>query len=222
MSGRERIAAAVAVAVAVLSACTSAKQPAPTPTPSTQVITRTTTIVTTATPTPPPSFVPSPARTVAPLPPGKKPPAGEVEKRCPYIASTPAQNAKTNVADINGSHVYRTTVLTKLSPVGCRFYFYSGPYQAEVDIVPRTFPTALQAHNALALTSEAGAQAHSTTGVGSGIDAVLYRTKFFGPDGARDWACAFAKGTVLVIVHTDRTDTELNALLLAKAIAGRF
>jgi hypothetical protein len=55
-----------------------------------------------------------------------------------------------------------------------------------------------------------------------GVDAVLYRTKFFGPDGKRDWACVFAAGRTMVIVHTQRDDTALNALLLARAVARKF
>ena len=38
----------------------------------------------------------------------------------------------------------------------------------------------------------------------AGVDGILFQTKFFGPDGAADWACAFAKGTLLVIVHTQQ------------------
>ena len=67
-----------------------------------------------------------------------------------------------------------------------------------------------------------GTQATGKAAILKGVDAVLYRTKFFGPDGRRDWACVFAKGRVMVVVHTQRSDTSLNALLLAKAIAKRI
>jgi hypothetical protein len=114
-------------------------------------------------------------------------------------------------------------VLTSLKPVGCRFYFYAPPYEAIADIVPRTFDSALDAHNAMVLTAtRTGTQATGKAAILKGVDAVLYRTKFFGPDGARDWACAFAKGRLMVIVHTQRSDTSLNALLLAKAVAARI
>ncbi|MEO6885798.1 MAG: hypothetical protein ABI232_05865 [Jatrophihabitantaceae bacterium] len=127
-----------------------------------------------------------------------------------------------NVADIEGDHVYRTTVLTGLKPVGCRFYFYAGAYEAIADIVPTTFTTSVQATNAMILTSRAGTEAIGKKAIVPGVDAVLYRTRFFGEDGARDWACVFAKGKVMVVVHTQRTDTSLNALLLAKAVAPKF
>jgi hypothetical protein len=168
------------------------------------------------------SFTPAPARTVAPLPPGRTAPRGEREARCPYIASTPQQDARVNVADIVGSHVYRTTLLTSLRPAGCRFYFYAPPYEAIADIVPRTFGTATEANNAMVLTARAGTAAQGHPDIVPGVDAVTFRTRFFGPDGARDWACGFAAGSTLVLVHTQRADTSYSALLLAKAIAPRF
>jgi hypothetical protein len=183
------------------------------------------TIVTTApapTPTRTETFTPAPAASVAPLPPGARPRAGERERRCPYVASTPEQNSNTNVEDIDGSHVYRTTVLTRLHPVGCRFYFYAPPYEAIVDIVPRRFGSSTEAYNAMVRTSEAGQQPMGRKDIVPGVDAVLYRTKFFGPDGKRDWACVFAAGRTMVIVHTQRDDTALNALLLARAVARKF
>jgi hypothetical protein len=168
------------------------------------------------------TFTPAPATSVAPLPPGAAPPAGEAERACPYIASTPSEDPNVNVADIEGDHVYRTTVLTRHDPVGCRFYFYAGPYQAIADIVPRRFPDAVAAHNAMVLTAEAGSDAQGKKDMLPGIDAVLFRTAFFGPDGERDWACAFAKGKLLVVVHTQRSDTSYSALLLAKAVAAKI
>ncbi len=171
---------------------------------------------------PAPSFTPAPARTVAPLPPGKKPAVGEVARRCPYIASSPEQNPRTNVADIVGSHVLRTTVLTRSHPQGCRFYFYAPPYEAIADIQPRTFGTPSEAYNAMVRTGTAGGEVRGVRDLVPGVDAVLYRTRFFGPDGAQDWACAFAAGRTLVVVHTQSSETSLNARNLAQAIAPRF
>lgn len=216
MSRRALVAGLVTLTAVTTAACgTSTGDGSP------SVRTRTRTVVHTRTPARPP-FTPAPARTVTPLPPGAHPRAGEVEKRCPYIASTPDENARTNVADIDGSHVYRTTVLTRREPVGCRFYFYAPPYEAIADILPRRLASAARAHDAMVLTAEAGTDAEGHRDLIPGVDAVLYRTRFFGPDGARDWACAFAKGRLLVIVHTQRSDTSLNALLLARVIARRI
>lgn len=172
--------------------------------------------------TPQVTYTPRPARTVAGLAPGQKPAHGELEKRCPYIASTPEQNSRTNVADIVGSHVYRTTVLNSVQPVGCRFYFYAPPYEAIVDIVPQTLSSPTAANNAMVLTARAGSQAQGHPNLLPGIDAVVFRTKFFGPDTGRDWASAFSKGSTMVVIHTQRTDTSYPALLLAKAIAPKF
>jgi hypothetical protein len=178
------------------------------------------TVVHTVTP-PTRTFVPPAPRTASELPPTAKPAKGNVVGRCPWIASSPDQNRAVNVADLNGSHVYRTTITTT-KPTGCAFYFYASPYQAQVDIAVRTFSTAAEAHDAIVLTARAGTQQQAEPGIIPGVDAVLYRTKFFAPDRARDWACVFAAGPTMVIVRTDRTDTSLNALLIAKAIAPRF
>ncbi len=185
--------------------------------------TRDTTVHATVTETPsaPPTFTPAPASTVAPLAPGQHPGAGALEKACPYILSSQDQGPN-SMADLEGDRVYRTTVLTRMKPVGCRFYFWSGPYEAIAEIATRTFPSALEAHNAMVLTGSAGTEVEGKPGIVTGVDGVLYRTKFFGPDGARDWACVFAKGAVMVTVRTQRTDTSLNALLIAQAIAPRI
>lgn len=199
----------------LLAACTTHSTAAP----QSSVVTQTEVVGTT---TPPPTYVPPPAQTVTPLPPSASPGAGEVEKPCPYIASTPEENPTTNVADIDGSHVYRTTIITTTKPVGCRFYFYAPSFYAIADIVPTTFATDVDAHNAMVLTADAGTEAQGHPQIVPGVDAVVFRTKFFGEDGAQDWACAFAKGRVMVVVHTERTDTSLNALELAAAIAPKF
>ncbi|PZS36287.1 MAG: hypothetical protein DLM58_02105 [Pseudonocardiales bacterium] len=169
----------------------------------------------------PPPFKPKPATTVAPLAPGQSPAAGEVEKACPYILSS-QDEGPTSMADLEGDRIYRTTVLTGMKPVGCRFYFYSGPYEAVAEITTRTFATSRAAHDAIVLTSRTGTAAQGKRGIVPGVDAVVYRTKFFGPDGALDWACVFAKGKVMVIVRTQRKDQSLNAVLIAQAIAPRF
>jgi hypothetical protein len=113
-------------------------------------------------------------------------------------------------------------VLTGLHPVGCRFYFYAPPYEALADIVPHTYATPGEAHNALIAAGRQGADAIGRPNFVPGVDGILYRTKFFADDGRRDWAFAFAKGRVLVVIHTHRTDTSLNALLLGKAVVAKF
>jgi hypothetical protein len=207
----------VAVALtASLASCTPKKDGVVT-------TTRDTTVHATVTETSqgPPTFTPKPATTLAPLVPGQQPAAGEVEKACPYILSSQDQGPD-SMADLEGDRVYRTTVLTTMKPVGCRFYFYAPPYEAIAEITTHTFATAAEAHDGIVLTSRTGTAAQGKTAIVPGVDAVVYRTKFFGPDGASDWACAFAKGKVMVVVRTQRKDTSLNALLIAQAIAPKF
>jgi hypothetical protein len=55
-----------------------------------------------------------------------------------------------------------------------------------------------------------------------GVTGICFKTKFFGPDGAKDWAFAFAKGKVLVVIYTQRFDTSRNALYIGRAVAAKF
>jgi hypothetical protein len=211
---RSAVARSAAVAsVLVLVGCTHSS-----PKPLDVTVTQTTTSVrTSAGPVTGLSF-----STVAPLPPGQAPASGESERRCPYIASTPDENPTVNVADLEGDHVYRTTVLTAMNPVGCRFYFYSGPYEAITEISTHRYSSAVEANNAMVLTAQRGRQAEGHQNIVPGVNAVVFQTHFFGPDGAADWACAFAKGSVLVVVRTQQDNVSYNALQLAVAIAPKF
>lgn len=215
----KRLLLGIVVAVVVLAGCTSG-QVAPSKSAGT-------TVTSTATRTrssDPRAFSPAPAATVRPLPPGKKAPKGERNKRCPYIRTGLNEDPtdQPNVADIEGNRIYRTTVLTTLRPMGCRFYFIGPPYQATADIQPRTFATAAQAHNAMVRTAQAGKSVRSFPNFVKGVDGISYRTKFFGEDGARDWAFVFAKGKIMVVVHTQENDAQVNALYLARAVVGKF
>jgi hypothetical protein len=207
------------LALCALAGCTSSGSSTG---PTSPTITRTQTL--TRTPTAAPTFTPAPAATVQPLAPGQQPGQGEVDKTCPYIRPGLNQDSGggVNVADIEGDRVYRTTVLNRLKPAGCRFYFYAPPYEAVADIQPRLFATATAAHNALVLTAQAGTEQISEPNFVPGVDGICYRTKFFGADGQQDWAFAFAKGKLLVVVHTQRKDTSRNAFYLGKAIVGEF
>jgi hypothetical protein len=210
------VTAAAALAVCALTAC-SAKSGSGGGGSTSDV-----TVIQTITSTPPvPSpgapYVPAPAATVAPLGSAHAAmPAGEVEGTCPYISNDA-------LAGLEGDHVYRTATLTGLTPVGCRFYFYAGPFEAIADILPTTFATATDAYNAMVATGAAGTETLGVKGLITGVDGVLYRTAFFGPDVAMgDWACAFAAGKVMVVVHTQQTNVSFNARAIATAIAPKF
>jgi hypothetical protein len=205
---------AVLPLLVLLAACTSNGKPDPTD--STHTTTQT---ITTHRPRPsaykPAPYKPAPATTVVGLPPGQQPPPGEKEGNCPYISTEQAR-------DTEGNRIYRTTVLTALHPVGCRFYFWCCDYHATMDIVPQTFATPTEAYNAMVRTGEAGTGTQGIDALVKGVSAVLYKTKFYGPDGAGDWACTFAKGKVMVTVHTNQNHVSFNAKALAQLIAPKI
>ncbi len=169
--------------------------------------------------TPGASYAPPPATAVAPLGRSNAPmPPGETEGTCPYISNG-------DLADAEGDHVYRTALLTTTKPDGCRFYFYSSPFQAIADIVPTTFASPTDAHDAMVATAEAGTSGTppvSVPGLITGVDAILYRTAFNPTDGNDDWACVFAAGSVMVVVHTQQTNVSYNARAIATLIAPKF
>ena len=206
--------ALVPVAAVLLSGCTGSSKLTPdTTTTQTQTVTHTS--------TPTSTFTPKPASTAAPLAPGDTPPRGTVEAKCPYIKSD-HPDGPPNVADLEGDRVYRTLVLTTMKPVGCRFYFYAPPYEAVADILTQQFGSATDARAAMIATGDHGQHAEGVPNLIPGVDAVLYQTQFYGPDGSKDWACVFAKGTLMVIVHTQQNDTSFNARNLASAIAPKI
>jgi hypothetical protein len=209
----------VLLATLAITGCTSS---AGSPAPSTSTVTHT--VTGTRTPTPASTFTPEPAATVRPLAPGAKVRAGEKQRRCPYIRSGLNEDAGggVNLADLEGDRVYRTTVLTRYHPVGCRFYFYAPPYEAVADIRPFTFPTPTEAYNAMVLTARAGRNPIPQRNFIDGLTGISFQTRYFGPDGRHDWAFVFAKGKVMVAVYTQRSDTSRNAVYIARAIAAKF
>jgi hypothetical protein len=205
-------------------ACTGRTTAAPSTAPTTQVtVTETLPVPSSSPPTSrppspssaPSSYVPPPAVTVTPLPPGHALPAGEVDGSCPYVSTKDA-------ADLEGNRIYRSTILKSLAPVGCRFYFWCCDYEATADILPQTFATPVMAYNAMVATGRAGLTATGVKDLVPGVDAVLYQTKFYSGDGGKDWACTFAKGKVMVTVHTHQNNISFNAKHLAATIAAKF
>ena len=150
-----------------------------------------------------------PARkTTSPVGPAVK--VREIAKSCPYITNQ-------NEAIAEGKAVGRSTQLTT-KPVGCRFYLAYPDYHVVTEISVKTYPTELAAFNTVARTG--GSTAQSTPGIGDG--AVLYRTKFYRPDGNQDWSCIFAKGRTVVTIHTDELHSSVDARNVAAAIVGKF
>ena len=158
------------------------------------------------------------------LPPGAALPLGEKERRCPYIRTGLNQDAggAVNMADLEGDRIYRTTVLTAYRPVGCRFYFYAGPYEAVADIRPFTLADPTAAYNAMVLTARTGRNQIAERNFVRGVTGISFQTRYFGPDGRNDWAFAFAKGRAMVAIYTQQAKTAQNAVNIARAVVGRF
>ena len=207
-----RAASGLPVLVAlVLAACGGHATPAP----STIVVTSTTTVTRTSTaPRAVSTFRPPPAVTVSPAPPGAALPAGYRDAECPYLPRQTAEN-------LEGNRISRVAV-SLTHPVGCRFYFWCCDFHATLEITPTLFPTPDAAYNAMVRTGESGRNVQPAAGLAPGVDGVLYQTQFYGPDGARDWACALAVGRTLVVLRTDQSRVSLDARRVAQAIAGRF
>jgi len=215
--GRAVIAALLAVLTVLgMASCTKSSGNSTTTIDTTQ----TQTVIATRTPTSAAAHVAASA-TVAPLPPQNAPAKGEVDRACPYILSSQDQGP-VSMADLEGDRVYRTTVLTTLKPVGCRFYFWCCQYEAIAEIAPSTFATADAARAAMIATAKVDPHAEGFHDLVPGVDSSSFRTKFFGPDGSRDWSCVFVKGKVLVVVRTQRADTSFNAREIVQAIAAKF
>jgi hypothetical protein len=105
-------------------------------------------------------------------------------------------------------------------PVGCNFYFAFGDSHMTLRISTQTLADDIDAYNAM--VTAGGTAAIGIHDLIPGVDAVLYRTAFYERDGDQDWACAFAKGKVLITVNTDQTTPSLNARLVCQAIAPKF
>jgi len=138
--------------------------------------------------------------------------ASEADGECPYLS---AQEA----ADLEGNRVGRTTVLPT-TPPGCRFYFAYNLSHMTMEITTQTFEDAIDANNAMVTMANAGRNASAVEGIGDA--AVLFQTTFYPPDGDQDWACAFVRGNLLVVVKTDQVSPSYNARHVAETIAPRF
>ena len=88
--------------------------------------------------------------------------------------------------------------------------------------MPSTYSSPDAAYNAMVLTARAGTSERGAPSFVPGVDGISFRTKMYAPDAGQDWAFAFAKGDVMVVVRTDQTDVALNAELIARAIVDKF
>lgn len=133
----------------------------------------------------------------------------ETEADCPWIDNHTAW-------DLEGNRVGRSTVLST-DPPGCRFYFAYDLSQMTMQITTQVFDDPIDAWNAMVTASLAGANPAAAQGIGDG--AVLYQTSFADGPYLNDWACAFTKGRLLVIVNTNQQWPSQDARNVAAAIA---
>ena len=139
-----------------------------------------------------------------------------VASRCPYVDTAAA-------ADAEGNRIGTVSVLTvRGKTMGCRFRFAYGDNHYTLEITSARYADPTAAYNAMVQRGRAGGQVTGVPGLVSGVDAVLYRTTFYPPDGNRDWACTFAKGSTMVTIKTDQTDTSQDAENVARLIVSRF
>ena len=162
---------------------------------------------------------------VPPRPPGQPLPSGEVDGSCPYIKAglnVEPDSTGDNFADLEGNRVQRVTLLRTLKPVGCRFYFQND-YHPVGDILPMTYPSAVEAYNAIVVTADEGTSVQGVPAFAPGVDGISFRTHFNTIDRGNDWAFVFAKGDILVVVRTDQnSNLPANAEFIAKAIVDEF
>ena len=140
-----------------------------------------------------------PATSAAPLEPQ------EVEGDCPYLTRQEASN-------LEGNMVGRVTVVTT-DPPGCNFYFAYGDGHRTLQISTQRFTDPIDAYNAMVVAAQAGANADPFP-LGDG--GVLFQVAFYDPD-PEDWAAAFVKGGLLVVVNTTAADSY-NARVIAETI----
>ncbi len=206
----QRAAALVAAALCVAVTGCSSGDAAPTPTTSTATQT-----VTSTRPPPPSGPVDTGPTKVATAP------------SCPVLA-------KQSAADKVGMRLARITVLTSGGrTVGCRFFALQGsplsqsehlpgPKQPAIEIVSTRYSSDTAAHNAFVrLAQREGSNLQQASIVGQ-APGVCFQTEFYAADKGMDWACAFSKAKITVVVRTVVTIPALNAILVARAVAQNF
>jgi len=122
----------------------------------------------------------------------------------------------------------RITRLTGAGVSGCRFYALQGsplhasehlpgPKQPVLEIIARSYPSELSAHNAVATDARSG---HSAQRASFGkIEGACFQTNFYPKDHGQDWACAANKQRTEVVIHSvDTTGTFSTASILRSVL----
>jgi hypothetical protein len=155
-------------------------------------------------------------------------PAGETTVR-----ATPCPLLKTSVAaDAVGMRLARSEVLVNRGRVtGCRFYALQrsplhtserlpGPDQPVLAVTSGRYRSADAARAELVTLAHAGRNPQRADV--EGAPGACYQDDFSPADGGRDWACAFAVGTTVVLVRTVVTSPALTVVQVARAVLPEF
>ncbi|MGI8679250.1 MAG: hypothetical protein ACR2LX_11285 [Jatrophihabitans sp.] len=152
-------------------------------------------------------------------------------RSCPFLG-------KQSAADRVGLRLDAIKVLSSGGKViGCRFYplghpnaqcnetclqqeHLPPPSQAVIEIASAQYASATDAHAAAFSLGTAGTNPQQAQ-IAPGVTGVCFQTEFYPKDRDQDWACAFNKRAVLVLVHTATTES-FNAVQVAKGVAPKF
>jgi hypothetical protein len=122
-------------------------------------------------------------------------------------------------------------VLTGGRPSGCRFFALQhsplhrsehlpGPHQPAIAITSTRYRSSAAARDALVRLARAGTNPQRAA-IG-GHEGACFQQAFYPPDRGRDWACAFAHATTLVLVRTVVTSPALTVVEVARVIASKL
>ncbi len=128
----------------------------------------------------------------------------------------------------------RITALTSGgATVGCRFYALQGsplsrsehlpgPHQPALEILVSRYPSDLAAHNAFVRLDQAEGTNPQQASIVGQAPGLCFQTSFDAADKGKDWACAFSKGKLMVVLRTVVTKSALNVILVSRAVAARL
>jgi len=90
-----------------------------------------------------------------------------------------------------------------------------------VEILLAKYGSPLGAHNAFVSTAKNGAD-YQRVKIEPGNTGICYRTSVWRKDKGTDWACAFSKGKIAVVIRTIVTTGAYSVVQVAQAIARKL
>jgi hypothetical protein len=126
----------------------------------------------------------------------------------------------------------RTEILVNAGrTTGCRFYALQtsplhsserlpGPDQPVIEVTSSRFRSANAARAALVRLAREGTDVQRAQAAGAA--GVCFQQAFYPPDRGRDWSCAFAQASAVVLIRTVVTSPALTVIQLARDILPEF